>query len=236
MQFSSVQQRRRRDDGGAVLIVVHHRNIGRFSDSTFDFKALRRFDVLEIDATKRLGNVHHRLNEGFRVLGVHLNIKDVDASEGFEQKSLALHDGFARQRPYVSKAEDGRTVGDNSNQIPLGCVAIGVFGPLCDFQTRISHARRIRQTQFVRSSVRFRGYNLDFPARFELVVGKSFFSKMFFLGIAFDFNTLSVLRRRVFQSCDPQRGHRPRLTGATSRPNPLTLSKTGAFRDRVQIC
>lgn len=51
--------------------------------------------------------------------------------------------------------------------------------------------------------MRFGGYDLDFPTRFKFVVDKGFSAKMFFLGIAFYFNTLTVLRRRVFQSCDP---------------------------------
>ena len=41
------------DDRGAVLIVVEHRNVHALAQLALDLEALRRLDVLEIDAAER---------------------------------------------------------------------------------------------------------------------------------------------------------------------------------------
>ena len=110
MQLSSVEQRSGRNDGRAVLVVVHDGNVGRFRNASFDFKTLGRFDVLKVDATKRLRNVHDRVDELLRVLGVNLDVKHINAGEGLQKQPLALHHGFARQRTDIAQSEHGGAV------------------------------------------------------------------------------------------------------------------------------
>ena len=82
--FHSVQQRRTRNDGRPVLIVVEDRNGHRLSQRLFNLEALRSFDVLQIDAPEgrleKLANSYDLSG----VLGIHLQIKDVDIGEAFE--------------------------------------------------------------------------------------------------------------------------------------------------------
>ena len=172
LEFSGVEQRRCGNDGGAVLVVVHHRNIGGFSDSSFNFKTFWGFDVFKIDAAKRLGNVHDGVDEFLRVFGVNLDVKHVNASEGLQEQAFAFHNRLAGKRTNVAQPKDGRSVGNHRHQVAFGGVAIGVFGSLLDFQARVGHTGRVGQTQLVSRGVWFGGHDLDFPLRFSLVVLK----------------------------------------------------------------
>jgi hypothetical protein len=47
-----VQQRRADDDGGAVLVVVEDRDLHALAQLALDVEAVRRLDVLEVDAAE----------------------------------------------------------------------------------------------------------------------------------------------------------------------------------------
>ena len=155
-----------------MLVVVHHRNIGGFSDSSFNFKTFWGFDVFKIDAAKGLRDVDHGVDEFLRVFGVNLDVKHVNASEGLQEQAFAFHNRLAGQCPDVAETEDGRSVGNHRHQVAFGGVAIGVFGSLLDFQARVGHTGGVGQTQLVSRGVWFGGYDLDFSLRFSLVVLK----------------------------------------------------------------
>ena len=53
-------------DSGAVLVVVEHGNVALFDQGTFDFKALRGFDVFQVDTTEGDGDTTNGINEGLR--------------------------------------------------------------------------------------------------------------------------------------------------------------------------
>ncbi len=63
----------------------------------FDLEAMRRGDVLQVDAAEGRGDAHHRLDEILRVLGLDLDIEYVDVGEMLEQHRLAFHHRLARQ-------------------------------------------------------------------------------------------------------------------------------------------
>ena len=93
-----------------MLIIVHNGDICCFSNPTFDFKALRGFDVLEVDTAERFGNVDHGADEFFGVFGVHFDIKDIDSCEGLEQQPFAFHHRFAGQRTDVPQTKNRSSV------------------------------------------------------------------------------------------------------------------------------
>ena len=83
------------DDRGAVLIVMEDRDFHPLTEPALDREALGRLDVLEVDGAKGWLEGGDDLDEAVRVLGVHLDVEDVDAGELLEQDGLALHDRLA---------------------------------------------------------------------------------------------------------------------------------------------
>ena len=79
------------DDRGAVLIVVEDRNVHHLAQALLDVEALRRLDVLEIDAAERRAEIFHRVDEFVRVFGPDLEVDGVDVGEALEQDRLAFH-------------------------------------------------------------------------------------------------------------------------------------------------
>jgi hypothetical protein len=116
-QLEAVQHRRADDDGGAVLVVVEDRDAHALAQLALDVKALRRLDVLQVDAAEG------RLQRGDHVdqlVGValgQLDVEDVDAGEFLEQAGLALHHRLGGQRADVAQAEHRRAVGDHADQV-----------------------------------------------------------------------------------------------------------------------
>ncbi len=130
-----------RDDGSAVLVVVHHRNVEGLLQSLLDVEAFRGLDVLKVDAAESWGNLLYGLAELLGVFLCHLDVEHVDASIYLKQETLALHYRLAAHGTYVSQAENGSTIGDDSHEIALVGVLVHVVGVLLYFQTRKGHAR-----------------------------------------------------------------------------------------------
>ena len=85
-------------DGGAVLIIVKNRDLHACFQPVFDLEALRRLDILQVDAAKcRLQGLDD-FDELVRIPLVYLDIENVDAGEFLEQDAFALHHRFGRQR------------------------------------------------------------------------------------------------------------------------------------------
>ncbi|MCY1360872.1 hypothetical protein D9M69_475190 [compost metagenome] len=85
------------DYGSTVLVVMEDRDAALFDQCFFDFKALRGFDVFQVDATKGVGNAHDCIDKGLGTLSIDFDIDRVDAGKTFEQQRFAFHDGLAGQ-------------------------------------------------------------------------------------------------------------------------------------------
>ena len=120
-----VQQRRAGDDRGTVLVVVEDRDPERPAKLLFDEEAIRRFDVLEVDAAERGLEELAGADDLLRVLGIELDVEDVDVGEPFEQDALAFHHRLAGQGSDVAKAEDRGAVADDGDEVALGGVFVG---------------------------------------------------------------------------------------------------------------
>ena len=135
------------DDGGAVLVVMEDRNAHARPQGLFDIETLRRLDVLEVDrAEGRLQGRNH-LDELVRIVGVHLDVEDVNAGELLEQYRLAFHHRLGRQRPDRAQAQDGGAIGDYRNQVASGGIEPNVVGVGGDRLAGRGHTRRIGQAQ-----------------------------------------------------------------------------------------
>ena len=120
------------DDGGAVLVVVEDRDVDQLAQPLLDDEAVRRLDVLEIDAAEGRPEIAHAVDELVDVLGVDLEVDAVDVGEALEQDRLALHHRLGGQRAEVAEAEDGGAVGDHGHQVALVGVVVGELRVLGD--------------------------------------------------------------------------------------------------------
>ncbi len=142
-----IQQRRADDDGGAVLVVVEDRDLHPLAQLALDVEAVRRLDVLEVDAAEgRLERCDH-VDQLVQIVLGHLDVEDVDAGELLEQHALAFHHRLARQRPDVAQAEHGGAVGDHRDQVAARGVAEGIRRVGDDLFARRCHAGRIGECQ-----------------------------------------------------------------------------------------
>ena len=116
-QLQAVEDRRRDDDRRAVLVVVEDRDLHALAQLALDDEALRRLDVLQVDAAE--GRLQRRddVDDPVGVGGVDLDVEHVDAGEFLEQAALALHHRLAGERPDVAEAQHRRAVGDDRHQI-----------------------------------------------------------------------------------------------------------------------
>ncbi len=143
----AVQQRCARDDGRAVLIVVEDGDRHARPQPCLDLEALRRLQILEVDATEGRLERGDDVDEAGRVARVDLQIEDVDVGELLEQAGLAFHDRLAGQRPDVAETENRRAVGDDRDQVAARGVLPGHLGIGGDLQARLGDARRVGERQ-----------------------------------------------------------------------------------------
>jgi hypothetical protein len=60
------------------------------------------------------------LDDFVGVVGVELDVKDVDVGKAFEEHALPFHNGLAGERADIAKSEDGGSIANHSNEIALG--------------------------------------------------------------------------------------------------------------------
>ena len=124
-----------------MLVVVEHGNVQALAQLALNIEALRRLDVLEVDAPQgRLqgGDDFHQL---VRVFFCQLDVEHVHTGKFLEQAALALHHRLAGQRTNVAQTQHGRAVGDHTHQVAPRGVLGRQRGVSLNVQTRISHAR-----------------------------------------------------------------------------------------------
>ena len=104
---------------------MEHRDIEQFAQALLDDEALRRLDVLEVDAAPAGAEIAHAIDELVGIFGGDFEIDGIDVGEALEQHRLAFHHGLGRQRAAVAEAEDGGAVGDDGDEIALHRVVVG---------------------------------------------------------------------------------------------------------------
>jgi len=162
-QMQRVDERRGRDDGSAVLVVVEDWNVEQLAQALLDDEALRRLDVLEVDAAEGRVQVAHAVDELVDVLGVDLEIETVDAGEALKQHRLAFHDRLGRERAQISEPQDRGAIGDHRHQIALGGEVIGERRVLLDVQAGKRHPRRIGEREIELGRERLGGGDRELP-------------------------------------------------------------------------
>ena len=168
--FQRVQQRGAGDDGGAVLVVVEDRDLHRLLQCLLDVEALRRLDVLEIDAAEGGFQQLADLDNLVGIMGVDFDVEHIHVGEAFKEDSLAFHDGLAGEGADISQAEDGGSVGHHRDQVAACGVFEGVVRVLFDFQAWHGHAGRVGQAQIALRPARLGGGDFNFSRTSAAVV------------------------------------------------------------------
>jgi hypothetical protein len=115
--------------------------------------------------TKHSGGLEglHDRAELLDVLGVDLDVEDVDVGELLEEDALALHHRLAGGGADVAEAEHGRAVGDDRHQVPARGVRVGELLVLLDLQAGLGDARAVGEGQVAGGGAGLRRDDLDLP-------------------------------------------------------------------------
>ena len=145
--MQAVEDRCADDDRGAVLIIMENRNLHALAQLLLDVEALRRLDVLKVDAAE--GGLQRR-DHVDQLVGVRLvdfQVEHVDAGKLLEQYGLAFHHRLGSQRADVAQAQHRGAVGDDADQVAARSQRRG-FGRVfdnrvagCRHTGRISHRK-----------------------------------------------------------------------------------------------
>ena len=130
-----------------MLVVVEHRDLHPLAKLALDVEALRRLDVLEVDAAE--GGLE-RGDDVDELVGValgELDVEDVDAGEFLEEDALAFHHRLGGERADGAQPEDRGAVGDDRDHVAARREAARLPGVLDDRLARRGHARRVRERE-----------------------------------------------------------------------------------------
>jgi hypothetical protein len=123
-ELERVDERGDDDDGRAVLIVVEDRDVEFLAQGVLDVEALRRLDVLEVDAAEGGRDELAGADDLIDALRVEADRHRIDAREALEEDRLALHDRQARARADVAEAEHGGAVRHDGDHVALRRVVV----------------------------------------------------------------------------------------------------------------
>ena len=116
-QLERVQEAGARHDRRAVLVVVEDGNVAAALAFLLDEEAVRRPDVLEVDAAEGRRERTDDVGEACRVALVDLDVECVDVGEALEQDRLPFHDGLRRRGADIAEAEHGGAVRDHADEV-----------------------------------------------------------------------------------------------------------------------
>ncbi len=140
---------------------MEHRNFHPLAQRFFNIEALRRFDILQVDAAEgwleRGDDIDHLLDGR----GVDLDVEDVHAGEFLEEDGLAFHDGLRGERPDIAEAEDGRAVGNHGHEIGARRVIGRRARIVANGKTGGGDARRIGEREVALVAERLGGGDLE---------------------------------------------------------------------------
>src|SRR5690242_18964923 len=100
-----------------MLVIMHYRDGKLCPQGLFNIKALRGFNIFEIDASERWCQRFYYLYKFFRVFLIYFNIKNINVCKYFKEYVFAFHYRFTRLGPNITKAKHSSTIADYSNQV-----------------------------------------------------------------------------------------------------------------------
>ena len=113
--FQPVEDRGADDDGGAVLVVVEHRDLHPLAQLALDDEALRRLDVLQVDAAEGRLERGDDVDQLVRVALVELDVEQSMPANFLNSTALPSITGLAASGPMAPRP---------STAVPLVTTAI----------------------------------------------------------------------------------------------------------------
>ncbi len=148
-QMQAIEYGSTDDDRRAMLIIMEYGDLHPLAQFAFDVEAFRRFDIFEVDAAESRLKGSDGVDQFVWITFVDFDVEDVDVGEFLEQHALAFHHRLGSERANGSQAEDGRTVGDDADQIGAGGQRTGLARIGNDFLAGKSNTGRVRHRQIV---------------------------------------------------------------------------------------
>ena len=136
-------------NGRTVLVVMEDGDVHFLLQGLFNFIALRRSNVFQVDAGKRRLQAFHRFDKFLRVFRIQADRDSIDTAKDLEQDRFPFHDRHGRFRPDVAQAEDTGPIGYDSNHVAAAGQVKRQVRIFRDFPARLGNARRIKDTQVV---------------------------------------------------------------------------------------
>ena len=159
-----------------MLVIVEDRDVHLLAEPRFDVEALGRLDILQIDAAEGGFQKPNTADEFIRVIGVQLQVEDVDVREPLEEDALALHHGLGSCRADVPQPQNCTTVGDDGNEVSLGGIGVGVVRIGLYLKAGLGHAGRVRQREVALRSEGLGRDDLDLAGPSVLVIAECVFA------------------------------------------------------------
>ena len=132
-----------------MLVVVEDRNVKACTETFFNFKTLRCFDVFQVNSTKGWGDALHKINNFISGPGINTNRETVHPTKLFKQQGLALHNGHCALRTDIAKTEHRGSVADNGNSVFTDGVLMRERRIIFNRSTDASDAWRIGHRQII---------------------------------------------------------------------------------------
>ncbi len=174
--FERVEKGSARDDRGSVLVVVEDRNLHRLPERLLDVETVRGANVLEVDAADRRLEQLAELDHVVGILGPDLEIEHIEIGELLEEICLSLHHRLSRQRADVAQSQNGGAVGDDRNEVALGCVLVDVVGLRLDLEAGDRDPGRIGEREVALVVEGLGRYYRDLSGAAGRVVVEGFFT------------------------------------------------------------
>src|SRR5471030_2013180 len=156
-----------------MLVVVEDRDLHALAQRLLDVEALRRLDVLEVDATEGGLERGDDVDQLFLVEFLDLDVEHVDTGKLLEQDALALHHRFGREGTDGAEAEHCRAVGDHAHQVGADREFGGRCGIADDLVAGGGDAGRIGQRQVALRGQGLGRNDLDFARPGDAMVTES---------------------------------------------------------------
>ena len=187
-ELEGVDERRDADDRRAVLVVVEHGDVELLAQARLDVEALRRLDILEVDAAERRRHELDRAHDLIDVLRIEADGHGIDAREALEEDRLAFHDGQAGARADVAEAEHRRAVRHDGDHVALRRIVVDLLRVLLDLEARLRDARRVGERQVLCRGKRHLALNFIFSLMGLMEAQRALlnveFFKLFFFRLA----------------------------------------------------
>jgi len=102
---------------------MEHRDVHAFAAQPLNHKALRRFDIFEVDRPKSWLQTAHQIGKRIGIIFIDFNNKAIETGECLEQKRLAFNRRLRGLRTDVAKPQNSSAIRNHSNQIAFRSIA-----------------------------------------------------------------------------------------------------------------